>query len=1010
MRLHRLELSAFGPYAGEVSLDLDTLAADGLFLLHGHTGAGKTSLLDAIAFALFGRVPGARNEAKRLRCDRAEPTARTWVRLEATLGGRRVELTRSPSYERPKSRGVGVTVEKGRQLLRWIDPPATGPSPGTPGRAEGLTRAEEVGATVVDLLGMSAEQFFQVVLLPQGDFARFLRADTADREDLLERLFDTGRFGCIEQWFYAARRDSGSLLRERQSVVSRLAARVAEAAGMEPADFEQSAMELQSPEAWLEPVRLRVADATADAGAAEKAARRLARSAEAELARIHELDGRIRRLRQLKARQFVLDAGAGERAAWRSAVVAHGASLPLCTAADRAAELGGRRRRERAAADRARTAAEALVNADLEVPKAAGEVRLLSAVLREQAGGLAELVGEELRQRRDEKVLRMVVADGRRGASELEQLDGALRDLPGLHETAGTRLACARSAAERSASSAAQAAIALDVLSAARAVPNLQKLADRAVAKASKAVSDHQRAVDLRQQLVERRITGMAAELAGGLVHGAACPVCGGCTHPAPALPTVAAVTRGEIAEELGDVVLAADARQRTDSAREGARIAVIEAGQRSAGLPAAQALAQWSAADRKADADAALAADLPAADAAFALLADQGTRLRGRRTQLLSELAGWSAQQEALVEANHHRGVRLDDARGSFVDISARRLHLLASCAALDRLAAGVEAVDVIEVELAAADTAVVDALAGSPFDDLASARSAAEVDAAGLIRSLRAADDELAAVAGQLADPELTGLDPDAAPNVARAEESAALSRRVSEESMSVASIAWARRHQVEAAAERLTAAWQELQPILAADAQLAALTDVVLGKGQNVKGMSLRTYVLAAKLAQVGLSAGVRLSEMSAGRYTFVPAADGAGAPNKGGRPSGLGLDILDAHSGVARPAKTLSGGESFLASLALALGLADVVAAEAGGRLLDTIFIDEGFGTLDADSLDLVMSTLDDLRAGGRVVGLVSHVDEMRQRIPSRLHIRQSAAGPVLEMTGVGTTGV
>ena len=118
------------------------------------------------------------------------------------------------------------------------------------------------------------------------------------------------------------------------------------------------------------------------------------------------------------------------------------------------------------------------------------------------------------------------------------------------------------------------------------------------------------------------------------------------------------------------------------------------------------------------------------------------------------------------------------------------------------------------------------------------------------------------------------------------------------------------------------------------------------------------------------------------MSAGRYTFVHSTDREAR----GKAGGLGLDILDGWSGLVRPAKTLSGGESFLASLALALGLADVVAAEAGGRVLDTLFVDEGFGSLDPDTLDLVMETLDELRAGGRVVGVVSHVDELRQRIP------------------------
>ena len=252
MRLHRLELSGFGPFAGTETIDLDALGADGLFLVQGDTGAGKTTLLDAVAFALFGRVPGPRNEAKRLRCDRAPADVVTMVRLEATIGGHRLEITRRPEYERPKSRGNGSTLQRGKVSLRWI-----GASPsGQPD--EGLTRADEVGDAVIDLLGMSADQFFQVVLLPQGDFARFLRADTAERGDLLERLFDTGRFGRIEDWFANLRREAGASLRDCDDEVRQRAARVAEAARVELPD--------DADDRWLADVRDRLADLADSAG------------------------------------------------------------------------------------------------------------------------------------------------------------------------------------------------------------------------------------------------------------------------------------------------------------------------------------------------------------------------------------------------------------------------------------------------------------------------------------------------------------------------------------------------------------------------------------------------------------------------------------------------------------------------------------------------------------------------------------------------------------------------
>jgi exonuclease SbcC len=187
--------------------------------------------------------------------------------------------------------------------------------------------------------------------------------------------------------------------------------------------------------------------------------------------------------------------------------------------------------------------------------------------------------------------------------------------------------------------------------------------------------------------------------------------------------------------------------------------------------------------------------------------------------------------------------------------------------------------------------------------------------------------------------------------------------------------------------------------IAPAQRAHEELAALAEVVAGRGENNRRMSLRSYVLAARLEEVAMAGSVRLRRMSAGRYEFVH-SDKAGPR---GRRGGLGLDIRDDYTGAIRPAKTLSGGETFMASLSLALGLADTVAAESGGLVLDTLFIDEGFGGLDADTLDAVMGVLDELRAGGRVVGVVSHVDEMRQRIPSRLHVLRGRAGSRLQTT-------
>lgn len=224
MRLHRLTLTAFGPFGTTQTIDFDALSSAGLFLLHGPTGAGKTSVLDAVCYALYGAVPGARQSpGTSLRSDHAPADLATEVGLELTVGGRRLEITRSPAQPRPKKKGSGFTTEKAQGRLREYDPD-DGWRP--------LSRShQEIGEEITQLIGMSREQFCQVVLLPQGDFARFLRADAEARGKLLGRLFDTRRFAAVEERLAELRRGAETKVRAGDERVLAVAQRIAQAAG-----------------------------------------------------------------------------------------------------------------------------------------------------------------------------------------------------------------------------------------------------------------------------------------------------------------------------------------------------------------------------------------------------------------------------------------------------------------------------------------------------------------------------------------------------------------------------------------------------------------------------------------------------------------------------------------------------------------------------------------------------------------------------------------------------------
>ena len=223
MRPHLLRVTAFGAFGGTAEVSFDELAGAGLFLLHGETGAGKTTLLDAIGFALYGRVPGERNKTKRLRSDHASAADRTEVTFETTIGRRHLRITRRPQQVRPKVHGTGRTSEPAKILLeeerggRWHTV---------------STRAKEADDEIADAMGMSADQFFQVVLLPQGQFAQFLHADADERRKLLQKLFRTGRFRTVEDWLAERRKTTRDQVREAEQALTTLAARIAQVAGV----------------------------------------------------------------------------------------------------------------------------------------------------------------------------------------------------------------------------------------------------------------------------------------------------------------------------------------------------------------------------------------------------------------------------------------------------------------------------------------------------------------------------------------------------------------------------------------------------------------------------------------------------------------------------------------------------------------------------------------------------------------------------------------------------------
>jgi DNA repair protein SbcC/Rad50 len=978
LRLHRLELQAFGPYPRREVVDFDVLGADGLFLLHGDTGAGKTTLLDAVAFALFGAVPGVRGEARRLRCDYADEDTPTVVSLELTVQAHRLLITRSPEYWRRKRRSGGTTKQQAKACLTWVGEAPAGHAP------DGLTRIEDVALTVERLLGMNKDQFFQVVLLPQGEFAKFLRSETGERERLLERLFGTQHFAGVEQWFRDHRTEQGRELEAHRQGARELTARVAQAAGEEPPEHAD--------EPWLTALIERIslhANESAERASKAGAARE---QAEVELAERRAMVERVRRVRAATLELSTLAERQVERDAWRVELDAARRAAPVVVAAGKLARL-----------DRLLTRAcqvETARGGD-ENPSTVAELRAAAGRLREEVGGLTELVAEAERHRADLAQLSEVDTTITAARKEIAERAERLAQVP-------ERVARARERLEL----AVRAEAGLGELKSARAV--LAGLAEDAArsAEVEQAVrlaeAQHRRAVDVHQHAREtvldvrqRRLDGMAAELAAELVDGRPCPVCGASEHPRPAWLELFTVSSVDEHQATKAEQLALEARQAAFTKLKEAERQRDALAERLAGRSPSDLETQLRQAVEAHEQAEALAAQRTELTQAVHALEREGQQARERHDAAGKRLAALETERSGLADRAAAREQRLAAARGDHPDVASRRQHLLDLIAALDGLA------DARGNRIAAQErrdeqhTNVLEVLAQAGFLDLPEALGAARDERAMAEVEHRLAEAELREAAARrvLEEPDLLGVDPNLDTELAPAIGTARAAREAVEHAVAVATAARTRANDIEALAKRLRKAWRALDPLETRYAELSALTDVVNGRGQNTRRMSLRAYVLAAKLEEVAVAATVRLRRMSHGRFSFVHTDDAGPRGTRGG----LGLDVLDDYSGLVRPAKTLSGGETFLASLALALGLADVVAGQTGGTLLDTLFVDEGFGGLDAETLDEVMDTLDELRSGGRVVGLVSHVEELRQRIPTRLRVRKSRTGSLLELT-------
>lgn len=967
MKIQHLTIEGFGPFAACQEIDFAALDEAGVFLITGRTGSGKSSILDAICFALYGSAPRYDGVQARLRSDHVAVGAPTRVTLEFTVAGERWRVSRSPEYERPKQRGAGTTIQEQVATLEQLQ--------GT--EWVGIAaRPRDVAEHLAPVLQLTVEQFLQVILLAQGRFQEFLRAKSEDRIGLLRALFGTDRFARFEaevtERARALELAVGTQVASMQGDLRRLAEVAAEE------------LPVNADAAWAEGVAVRLAAEAASADDAATMAQALFEAADRAASEAAAIEARQRRRSAALATLARIEATRPEVDAARGRVADAIRVLPVLPAAD--------------AVDSAARALPALRRAVADAEAACGgPVDSPARVIAELDELLGTLAGP-LQDERDLPRLRAAVdqavaartAVGDRVTALVAEAEGlparqaVLREARAIADAAATGIPAAEGALDHARAVAAAAATA-------ERCDAVVRDADAALLRT---LAEEEAAVAHRRALITARLAGAAGLLATHLVPGDPCPVCGAEEHPAPAQGDGSTPDDGAIADAETRQQRAADRRAAAGTAAARAREQLHDARIASGGVTAAAAASGITAAETALAAARAGSVDLARLDRELEALV---TRAADLQTALEAARDAETRSAEALataVGARDAASARISAALGDAASVAERAVAVAGRRTSIEAVESARRRVATAEADLEAARLRLADALSAAAVPDSTTARGMAllPADRDDLERRVREWDAARSGAATQLADPEVAAA-PQQPANVdgTTAAKTAALHARVEAGDRRAEAIGRA------SAAHALAAAIRTVDLAVAEDraqlAVLAPLAEVVRGSGANEKRMRLESYVLAARLEQIVAAANQRLAAMTDGRFTLQH-DDSIGY--RGVR-SGLGLVVLDEHTGRPRPVASLSGGETFLASLALALGLAEVVSAEAGGVRLDTLFVDEGFGSLDGETLDTAMETLDSLRAGGRTVGLISHVEAMQEDIPSGLHVERLPDG-------------
>lgn len=1029
MRPLCLQMTAFGPYVEQQTIDFSALEGRTLFLITGPTGAGKTTLFDAIAYALYGESSGRERDGEALRSDFAPPELLTEVVFDFSLHGRAYQVKRSPKQFRPKLRGAGLAEQAAEACLTFTDEPQRLP----------IVGIREVNERIVELLGLKYEQFRQIMMIPQGEFRELLVADSKEREGILQKLFGTEFCAALQTELQQRESEWKKTADTEQTIQEQYEIQLVEAMEMPlPAGGTDACVRIA--EEWQtnqKEQQLQLAGQLQQIKTAVTGQQTLCAKAKADNVQLQSLQQAEKGMRDLEMLRPAID----EKRAALTRTEAASALLPQ-------EEEGKSLRREQIRKDEERQkAAQAAAKAAEEAAAAACESSILEGkeaereIWRQEIARLEALQpqmaqGETLRRELAEQ--EQLLLKGRRTLAEQQQQGEQLAEKIKVSE----QMLKDKSIWQQQRQALQLTTMRLSDYRDRLTETETQRQQLGALELQESALQQRGALAKGKREAAEKELEALnaayfsqsAAALASQLAEGEACPVCGSVHHPALAAVSSAAGgidVAGRLRQETkvkelrgAETVVfqeLAALQARLQAGREhlgGAEAALQKSGEQldTAPADAVQARQLLQALERQAATLDAKVDECSKTEQLLAALEKQKTALEKiekatqaeitklsalvpEKQRLLRELESQLPSDirtlAVLVSAIEGKKQRLAAELQRLADGQRRHVQLHTEAVRLETMVKGLDKVLAdLERQLKDAAERFRNSYRQCGFDDLPAYRQARDMVPLleEMKRKVQQFETDWQKQAALLEDNRKKAVGLVWQDETALNEQLSLLAEQEKQLQNEHSRLAY-RREAVKTALGKVKDHKKILTDCRAAFELASDLSKVSRGMGANTRKISFERYVLAAYFEEVLQAANGRLRQMTNGRYEMHRRRD----QNKGSAQSGLDIDVLDNYTGRERPAKTLSGGESFKASLALALGLADVVQAHAGGVSLDTMFIDEGFGTLDPESLDGAIRCLVDLQRSGRLVGIISHVPELKETIDAWLLVDSARSG-------------